>query len=124
MLFVGAWLKTLWPLMVGGVIFATELPTCNDSTYDFFVVHRSIAHAVVGVQRIEDGGLNPHSVTRLLIRGDARRLAVRKLVRPAKVSGFLPQGPALREPSYAHISTTPLEPSQINSAMLDWYISA
>ena len=47
-----------WLDMVGGVVFATSLPTCNDSTYDFFVVHRSLAHAVV-VQRIEDGGCTP-----------------------------------------------------------------
>jgi hypothetical protein len=92
--------QSQWLRIVNGVIFATELVTCNESTYDYFVVHRSIAHAVVGAQRIQDGGLNPHWVTRLLMRGDARRLAVRKLVRAEKVPGFLPMGPVLPPPSY------------------------
>jgi hypothetical protein len=74
-----------WLDMGGGVIYATSLPTCNDNTYDFFVVHRSLTHAVVGVQRIEDGDCNPHWQPRLLLRGDARRLAVRKIVKPHKV---------------------------------------
>ena len=71
-----------WLEVVGGVICATELPTCHDSVYDYFVVHRSLAKAVVGVQRLQDGGMNPHWASRLLIRGDARRYAVRKLVKP------------------------------------------
>jgi len=77
-----------WLALVEGVIFATELPTCNDNVYDYFEVHKSIAHAVFGVQRLQDGGLCPHWATRLLIRGDAKRHAVRKLVRPAKVEGL------------------------------------
>jgi len=68
--------QSRWLDMTQGVIFATQLPTCNESTYDYFVVHRSLARAVVGVQRIEDGGMNPHFASRLLIRGDARRFAV------------------------------------------------
>ena len=84
-----------WLQIVDGVVFATQLDTCNDNVYDFFVVHRSIAQAVVGVQRLQDGNLNPHWVTRLLIRGDARRLPVRKLVKAPMVPGFLPKGPPL-----------------------------
>ena len=38
-----------WLQLVGGVIFATTLPTCNESTYDYFVVHKSIAHATAGI---------------------------------------------------------------------------
>ena len=49
-----------WLDMVGGVVFSTSLPTHKESTYDFFVVHRSLAHAVVRAQRIEDGGCTPH----------------------------------------------------------------
>ena len=86
-------------LPTGGVIFATSLPTCNESTYDFFVVHRSLAHAIFGVQRVEDGGCTPHWQSRLLIRGDARRLAVRKLVKPTKVAASLPFGPQHPPPS-------------------------
>ena len=71
-----------WLKLVGGVIFATTLPTCNDSTCNYFVVHHTIAHAVAGVQRLDDRGCNPHSPTRLIMRGDARRFAIRSLVRP------------------------------------------
>ena len=72
---------SLWPELVGGVVFATTLPTCNDSTYDYFVVQRDLASSVVGVQRIEDGGMHPHFSSRLFIRGDARRYAVRRLIK-------------------------------------------
>ena len=89
-----SWLRT-----IRGVIFATPLP--NDSTYDFFVVHRQLAQAVAGVQRIEDGGACPHFYSRLLVRGDAKRFAVRKLVRAPKVSDRLPFGPAAVAPSYS-----------------------
>ena len=82
--------QSMWLRVVDGVVFATELPTCNDSVYDYFVVHRSIAHAVVGVQRLADASLSPHFAVRLLIRGDARRAMVRKLVRPPRVPGRLP----------------------------------
>eukprot|EP00973_Karenia_brevis_P029882 4120240-Karenia_brevis.AAC.1 len=83
-----------WLDMVRGIIFATTLLTCTESTYDYFVVHRSIAHAVVGLQRLEDGGMNPDWASRLILRSDARRFAVRMLVRPPKVEGVLPAGPA------------------------------
>lgn len=43
--------QTGWPELVGGVIVAPDAPTCNGKTYDFFVVSKSIAHAVFSVQR-------------------------------------------------------------------------
>ena len=110
-----------WLDMVGGVIFATELPTCNENTYDFFVVHRSLAHAVAGVQRLEDGGMNPHWPTRLIIRGDARRFAIRKLIRPPKVEGILPFGPSGSDPCYDHVTATAALGTHIDKAMVDWY---
>ena len=58
-----------WPEVVGGKIFATKLPTCNQETYDYFVVHSSIAHSVVGVQRMAAGGFSAHFATRLFIQG-------------------------------------------------------
>ena len=85
-----------WLEVVDGVIFATELPTCNESVYNYFVVHRSLARAVVGVQRLEDGGMKPYWASRLLLRGDARHCAVRQLVKPAKVEVFCQQ--ALPQP--------------------------
>jgi hypothetical protein len=109
-----------WLDMVGGVVFATPLPTCNDSTYDYFVVHRSLAHSVVGVQKIEDGGCNPHWQSRLLLRGDARRLAVRKLVRPPKVEATLPFGPQRPPPDYGEVLKLATEECKPDAAMLEW----
>ena len=57
--------------MVDGVLFQPSSPTCHHNTFDFFVVHRSIAHAVVGVQRIDGEGVKPHHPVRLVLRGDA-----------------------------------------------------
>ena len=67
-----------WLRMVGGVLCAPVLPTCNDHTYDFFIVHRSLAHAVVGAERLDDVGVHPHRASRLLLRGDARRCMTRQ----------------------------------------------
>ena len=43
-----------------------------------------LAPAVLGVQRLHDGGMNPHWPVRLLLRSDAQRHVVRRLVRPPK----------------------------------------
>ena len=67
-----------WLDMVGGLVVATTLPTCNESVYDYFVVQRSIAHAVVGVQPLSDGGLNPHWPTRLVASWPGKELALRR----------------------------------------------
>ena len=109
-----------WLDIVEGTIFATSLPTCNDSTYDYFVVHRSLVHAVVGVQRFEDGGCNPHWQSRLLLRGDARRLAVRKLVKPMKVEAVLPYGPQRPPPDYGQVLQLAAEKHTLDQAMLGW----
>ena len=79
--------------MVGGTLFAPAHDTCNDSKYDYFVVSKSFAFAVVGTQRVDGVTMNPHRPVRLLLRGDARRFAVRKILRPTKVKANLPYGP-------------------------------
>ncbi len=99
------------------VIFATELATCNDSTYDYFVVHRSLAPSVVGVQRLQDGGMNPHWPSRLIMRGNGRRHAVRKLVRAPKVEPILPKGPPQQPPSYQQVIDLAADSSSLNDAM-------
>ena len=116
--------QSRWLEQVDGIIFATELTTCNDSTYDFFVVHRSIAKAVVGVQRLEDAGMNPHSPSRLILRGDARRHAVRKLVRPPKVEPLLPSGPSRPPPSYEQVHLLAGSADSLGEAMEAWYSTA
>ena len=45
-------LQSGWLEIVQGVIVAPDPPTCNDSVYDYFVVHWSLAHAVAGVQQV------------------------------------------------------------------------
>ena len=89
--------------LVDGVVFAASLPTCGEKKFDYYVVSKSIAHAVVGMQRIEGVGMEPHYPTRLLIRGDARRFAIRKLVRPTRVPPVLQHGPQPQPPSYQSI---------------------
>ena len=89
---------TNWLRMVQGVVVAPTAPTCNGSTYDFFVVSAGLRPAVAAVQRLDDAGLHPHWPARLLIRGNARRPMVRRLVRPCAVPGVLPHGP-LPQPS-------------------------
>ena len=90
--------------MVSGVLFT--LTACHSNTYDYFVVHRSIAHAVVGVQCIDGVGVNPHHPVRRLIRGDARRFDTRQMVRRKKIPAMLPYGPASRTRSCDNIDQT------------------
>ena len=102
-------------------MFATELPTCHNSAYDFFVVSHNIAHAVVGVQRIDDAGLHPHHPCRLVFRGDAKRRAVRKLTRAPKVHAVLPHGPPPKPPDYGSILAMGGKPEHVAKAMSKWY---
>ena len=123
--------------MIGGTLFAPAHPTCNDNRYDFFVVSKAFAFAVVGTQRVGGVPMKPHRPARLLLRGDARRCAVRKIVRPARVSANLHFGPVLATPTYASVTVAagsicerplnqPLqnEEATMNTAMTDWYQAA
>ncbi len=111
------------PKMVGGKIFATKLETCNDSTYDFFIVDRGIALAVAGVQRLDNGGMKPHWPSRLLIRGNGRRYCIRKLVLPPKVAGLLPFGPMAQHPDYDVVVRLASTDDTLNEGMGTWYRS-
>lgn len=84
-----------WLALVDGMVVAPSLPTCNGSTYDYFVVSKGLLPAVVGIHRVDDAGLLANSLSlatpsRLLLRGDARRFAVRQVVRPKRVEPILP----------------------------------
>ncbi len=68
-------------------------PTCNDNTYDYFVVSRSLAHAVLGASRILDVDPSPHYPTRLFLRARPRAVLVRQLRRPLPFEAALPFGP-------------------------------
>ena len=123
--------------MVGGTLFAPANDTCNDNVYDYFVVSKAFAFAVVGTQRVDGVTMSPHRPVRLLLRGDARRFAVRKILRPAMVRAKLPHGPVVPAPSYEAVQAAaqevidrPLnlpsvdEDSALNNAMTDWYKTA
>ena len=119
--------STSWPTIVKGRIVAPLLPTCNESTYDFFVVADALAHVVRGVQRVEDAGLKPHFPSRLLIAGDARRHAIRKLVKPGKVEGALPHGPTAKPKpeAFRQVSTDgSCSAAEAHEAMQCWYKGA
>ena len=113
-----------WLKVVKGTVATTCLSTCHDNTYDYFVVSHCLAHAVAGVQRMDDVGLHPHAPCRLLLRGDARRHAVRKLHRAPKVPATLPHGPAPRPPSYQGVVDKCTSKNGIAVAMREWYRKA
>ena len=78
----------------------------------------------LGVQVLTDAGLNPHKPVRPMERGDARRLAVRKIVRPPVVKATLPFGPAPPMPEYSDIHERMPDPLLIDAAMNEWYTKA
>ena len=89
--------------LVNGTICSLEASTCGEKSFDYFVVFRSLSHAVVAVQRVDGVGVHPHHPARLILRGDARRHAVRKICRAPKVHAALQHGPLLRPPCYQNV---------------------
>ena len=65
--------------------------------------------------------MNPHWATRLLVRGDGRWYAVRKLVRNKRIDGALPFGPAKAPPSYQHIIDAEQSVSPLDELTRSWY---
>ena len=86
-------LATGFPGRVKGVIFAPSVATCNDNTYDYFVVSERIEHAVQACVRVDETGISPHSPSRLLIRPNCRYHMSRECVRPPEVPASLADGP-------------------------------
>ena len=54
------------------------------------------------------------------VRGDARRMAVRKLVKPAKVAASLPFGPQRPSPNYSAMLRLAAEEGSLDASMLEW----
>jgi hypothetical protein len=67
-----------WLSLVAGVIAAPGEATCNEQTYDYFIVSETLKHAIVAVSRVVDAGISPHSPSRLLLRAGPRQSLVRK----------------------------------------------
>ena len=84
--------KSGWLDVVHGKIAAPEAPTCGHNTFDYFVVCRKLAGAVVAVAIVDDAGLHPHSPSRLFVKGRPRNEMVRVLVHPRKIPAILPSG--------------------------------
>ena len=84
---------TGWLKRVNGVAVAPSAPTCNDSAYDYFVVHQSILHLVHSVHRVADAELWPHSPARLILKGRSRKVMVRQIEAPFPCPANLPYGP-------------------------------
>ena len=114
---------TGWLSMVNGQTVSTTLSTCTNSVYDYFVVAQSIRHAIKGIQRIKDAGLQPHYPVRLLLEGNARRIAVRKLVKAPKVFWVLPKGSPCEPRDYAAVSAA-AKAKRITDAVTQWYTLA
>ena len=112
-----------WVDIVRGLIVVPELPACHESVYDYSVLSSSLQHAVRGVQRVEDAGLVPRTLTRLLLIGDARRPAIRQLVKPSSVTAQIPYGPPAQPPVYVCVGTDDVD-EFIETAMRKWYTTA
>jgi hypothetical protein len=106
-----------------GQIVAPTMPTCHQSVYDYFIVPKCIAHAVIAVQRIDDAGLSPHWPTRLVLRSDMQRMRVREIVRPPRIPGNLPAGPQGPPPSYDECQAATLN-GNLRTAIGLWYCGA
>ncbi len=95
---------TGWLDLVDGVAIAPEVATCGSSCIDYFVVPRSLLHAVAGVAVVDDAGLLPHKPVRIYLRAAARALRVRRLRAPRRFpagpgpDGCLPEAACSRIP--------------------------
>ena len=85
---------TGWLELVGGAIVAPNGPSCNGKVYDYFVVSKSLLHAVAITQRLDDSVHVPHTGVRLLLRSRLRAVCTRTLVAPSGFRANLPFGPA------------------------------
>jgi len=113
-------LSSGWLQIVKGIIVAPSAPTCHQSVYDFFVVAEALSSSVVGVSRIDDGGLSPHWPVRLYLRGDGHRFMVRKLRRPQGIPGVLPAGPLPQSDRAAPAAPDSVDAVSIDTAMDNW----
>jgi hypothetical protein len=84
--------KNGWLRLVDGRVRASGVATCKGRENDWYVVSRSINHAILGVARITDTGANPHSAVRLWVKSHARKDLVRSLAAPPKADAVQPAG--------------------------------
>ncbi len=82
--------KSGWLAMIDGVTIAPDEPTCGDRKINFFIVSRGLEHAVEAVYKVNDGGVGPHALVRLLLRSSPRAVRLRRLAVPPSVPAALP----------------------------------
>ena len=107
-------------------IYCSEAPTCKQSALDFFVVHRSLADAVIGTQLIADLGGRPHSGFPNFIRFQMQREADVVPKKPAQIPGSLSAGCKFHKPSF-HLAAALTEnptTAEVSDALRQWYDSA
>ena len=107
-----------------GTIAAPDATTCNESTYDFFVVANKLHPAVVGVSCIYDAGFSPPSPARLYLAGHARRKQFRRLVRPPRVAADLPAGPASPSAAADWPALASDDLAALDQALTAWYTTS
>lgn len=106
-----------WVEAVNGVIVATTMPTCNGAVYDDLVVSKGLEDVVLGVQRLDRAGLEPHYPVRLVLGGNARSAMARQLKRAPRVPATLPSAPLPEQPLVCgDINTT----DELTDPMCTW----
>ena len=113
-----------WLSVVMGKVAAPPMPKCNGRVYDYFIVAKSLALFVHTVQNLVFDGFAPHIASRILLRGTARRTAVRKLVKPRKVPTMLPHGPELHSECFPPLPKQHELEEDFDKAALAWNLRA
>ena len=114
---------TEWARRTRSSIHCTAAPTCHNNRYDFFIVHRTLTQAIVGVQTIDDLGGRPHFGSRILIDSRIKDDRTWALKKPAEIPGTLPAGCKQFEPQYdlaAGLLASPTK-EKISQALKQWY---
>ena len=64
-----------------------------------------------------------YGLSRIILRGDAKRHMVRQLARPRKVDANLPPRPAPAPPDYKQVASK-VQLGELQEAMVEWYSAA
>ena len=107
-------------------IHCSATPTCNTNTYDYFIVHRTLTSAVIGVQAISDVGGSPHIGVRLLMNARRKNELVWIMKKPKQIPSILPSGCKMHIPDY-HLSkdlSRQATKDDISKALAQWYTMA
>ena len=104
-------------------IHCTAAPTCNANVYDYFIVHRSLTSAIVGVQSIGDVGGRPHVGARLLVNARRSSELVWTMKKPKQIPSILPCGCKIfiLDYSLSKVLGKQSTKDEISAALAQWY---